>query len=312
MTNYGNQDLPSCNHHHYIAYGLNIRSTLPLPDLHSTSEGKVDLLIEEEKFSLPVLKATAIYRQGREAYFGKRGDSAFLHWENIASFRAEGGKKLSVMKARNDLDEQLLNLYVLSEALGLILHQKGYFLLHGSAVVVNGGVILFIGVPGAGKSTTAGAFTQQGYTVITDDMVALEVTNQVSVTSAFPQLKLWENSVDGLNYDYSQTKPLFEGSHKRVIRHHFNFPYTQKLPLSAIYLLENSSDFNQERLTSQEGVINLTRFFSCPHDLLSGSDLVRHFQQCQVIATQVPIYRLFLPKKFEILGTIVRKLTNSL
>jgi hypothetical protein len=296
----------------YLAYGLKIKSTLPLPELKSASKGNEQILIKESHFKLPKMSSTSIYRQGIEALFGANENGVFLHWEGVASFCSQNGKELLVMKAKDNLDHELLNLYILSEALGMTLYQRGYFLLHGSAVIINEGVIVFLGIPGAGKSTMAGAFVQGGFTLIADDMVALKVNDEISAIPAFPQLKLWPSAVEGLNYSESSTQPLFYGSRKKIIRINDNFPYHKELPLLRIYFLETGNDFHLEKVTEQEALINLTRFFSCPHQLLKGENLARHFHQSRVIVNKVPVYKLCFPKNFTILKTIVEKLTNSL
>lgn len=303
------------SYHCYLAYGLKISSIIPLPELSQITGSPADLIVREKQLELPPLQPTSIYRQGREAYFGKKENSLYFHWQDVASFQAKGGSELNVMKAREDLDLQLLNLYLLSEPLGLILHQRGYFLLHGSAIVVSQGVIVFLGKPGAGKSTTAGAFAQNGYAVVADDLVALAVNPQqqtISVIPAFPQLKLWESAVTGLNYDRSLTKPLFSGSQKQAIKPVGNFPDKPNLPLSAIYVVESCPsdlDLKIEKLSPQQGIIDLTRFFSCPHQLLSGIDLSLHFRRCEQIVNQIPLCKLLIPRRFNILSTLVDKLT---
>jgi hypothetical protein len=295
-------------YHYYTAYGLQICSAIPLPELCRTEFKKFDLIIQRKQFELPPLTPTSIYRQNKQAYFGKSQKSAFLHWQDIASFQAQGGIRLNVMEVRPNIEPQLLNLYLLSESLGLILHQKGFLLLHGSAVLLEQGVIIFLGKPGAGKSTTAAAFAQKGYTVIADDLVALEINSQglISIIPAFPQLKLWESAIIGLGYQPSQTQPLFTGSRKRVIKAWGDFPSEQKFPVLAIYVLETNSDLSIAKLTAQEGLIALTRFFSCPHQLLSGSDLSPHFQKCQMIVNQVHLYKILMPKRFSLLNHLIQ------
>ena len=157
----------------YKAYGLNIHSNFFLSELIK-SENQADIYIKKSQVKLPQLETTSINRQGIEAYFGGTGREAYLQWQGVATLLAEDGHTL-IVDPDADIEPQLLNLYILSEALGLILYQRRLFLLHASAVKIGEQVIIFAGKPGAGKSTTAAAFAKQGYTVLADDMVAIDL-----------------------------------------------------------------------------------------------------------------------------------------
>lgn len=296
--------------HKYYTYGLNINSEFPLPELLPSDKGD-NLYITKGLVTLPTLTPTSIFRQGKEAWFAQADNCAYLRWEGVANFKAEEGHTLIVEPLKKDLDPQFLNLYILSEALGIILYQKHFFLLHASAVKLNTGVGVFIGTPGAGKSTIAAALATQDYTVIADDLVAIEITqNQdFQVLPAFPQIKIWPSAIAGLDYKEADVTPLFKGSTKKVVRKTENFP-NFPLPLKVIYLLEPSEKLNIIEMKNQEAFFALTRFFPCPSQLLTGKALQNHFQQCSQIAQKIPIYKLQIPRNFTILKELVKVLTN--
>jgi hypothetical protein len=158
----------------YQAYGLNIQSEFLLPELLKGNY-QPDVYIQKGKVKLPQLEPTSINRQGKEAYFGGNPQEAYLRWDGVATLLAKNGDTLIVDRDSEDIDPQVLSLYILSEALGLILYQRGLFLLHASAVLIDGQVVIFAGCPGAGKSTTAAAFAKLGYPVLSDDMVAIDL-----------------------------------------------------------------------------------------------------------------------------------------
>lgn len=289
----------------YQAYGLNIRSDFFLPELPEGGDGS-DLSIQYGKLNPSVLENAHIPRQGIEAWFGRTTDSAYLHWPGIATFCAQNGAILWVDPISQSIDKQVLNLYILSEALGLILHQKGIFLLHASAIEVSEQVIVFVGVPGAGKSTTAAAFSQRGYPVLSDDMVAItfDSTGNPLVLPGFPQIKIWQSSVQGLGYDKITLPTLFQGSTKHVIRQFDDFPRAA-LPLAHIFVLEVGETFKLTRMLSSNALISLTRFFPCPEKLLQGAELARHFHQCTQLVHHVPLWQLERPKSFSILSQLI-------
>jgi hypothetical protein len=289
----------------YQAYGLNIRSDFPLPELLQGGD-EADIYIQKGKLKPPPLEPTSINRQGIEALFGGTPQEAYLHWQGIATLLAKDGTTLIVEPDSNDIEPQLLNLYILSEALGIILYQRGLFLLHASAIKIGEQVVIFAGTPGAGKSTTAAAFARCGYTVLADDMVAmsLDSAGKLMVYPAFPQIKILPSAVKGLGYNLSSLPPLFSGSRKRVIRQKESFPI-EPYPLAHIFFLEDGANLKITKMVKTEAFFSLARFFPLPSDLLQGTALEHHFQQCVQLTGQVDSWKVENPKTFNALKDLV-------
>jgi len=130
--------------------------------------------------------------------------------------------------------------YLLGPVLGVVLRMRGVTCLHASAVSIGDRGVAFVGSAGAGKSTTAAAFAQQGYGVISDDIVALvEHEGSFHAMPAYPHLCLWPESVKML-YDSAEALPrLIPDWDKRRLDlgeegTHFE---SRSLPLGAIYVL---------------------------------------------------------------------------
>lgn len=291
--------------HCYQVYGLNLRSDFLLPELISGGDGG-DLYIQKGQVTLPAMENSNIPRQGIEARFGSTVSEAYLEWPGVAKFAATGGERLIVEPTATAIERKLLSLYILSEALGLILHQRNILLIHASAILIGNQVVIFAGYPGAGKSTTAAAFAKAGYPVLSDDMVAIELTPEQGavVLPGFPQVKIWPASMEGLGYDSTHLERLFPSSRKRVIRQFDNFP-TQATSLSNLFFLEKGDEFSFTPMAGPEAILTMTKFFSCPSDLLQGRALARHFQQCTQILKQAGVWVLKRPDSFQRLHTFV-------
>ncbi len=131
--------------------------------------------------------------------------------------------------------------YLLGPVLGLLLRLRGIVCLHASAVAFDDTCVAFVGSAGAGKSTTAAAFAQQGYGIVSDDIVGLaERDGTFYVLPAYPHLCLWPESVSMLYGSPDALPQLVHDWEKRQLALGENGTRFEKrtLPLSAIYILE--------------------------------------------------------------------------
>lgn len=85
--------------------------------------------------------------------------------------------------------------YLVGPVLGFAQRLRGILCLHASAVVVNGVAVALCGPPGAGKSTTAGAFAAAGHEALCDDLTALGDDGTTIVAQpAYGHLRVWKES----------------------------------------------------------------------------------------------------------------------
>lgn len=117
------------------------------------------------------------YSDGVEFWLDRRFRMLWAHWP-----------------ANSSLENTLS--YLLGPIMGLLLRLRGAVCLHASAVSIRDRSIVFVGSEGAGKSTTAAAFAQQGFPVLSDDIVVLvEREQQFHVLPAYKRINLWSDSV---------------------------------------------------------------------------------------------------------------------
>lgn len=130
--------------------------------------------------------------------------------------------------------------YLLGPVMGLVLHLRGVPCLHASAIAIGDRAIALVGAAGAGKSTTAAAFAQRGYPVLSDDILALaRQGSEFFVWPTHPHLRLWPESVE-LLFDSADALPRitpnWEKRYLDLTGDGFYFQETP-LPLAAIYIL---------------------------------------------------------------------------
>jgi hypothetical protein len=291
----------------YESYGLRIRSHFRFAELVEGGSGEHVWIRKGTLRKLPKLEPTAIHRHGIEALFGGTSQDAYLRWPGIATLRAQHGSSLIVDLDFDQLEPALLGLFVLSEPFGLILCQRGFLLLHASAVRIRGQAVIFVGPAGVGKSTTAAAFAKSGHTVLADDMVALTLNpgGLPILYSAYPRIKLWPSAAEALSVQPSSLSPLFTGSRKQEIRRDGVFPLGP-FPVAQIFVLHDSPEnMDITRMSGLESFFSLARFFPCPGAFLRGSALTHHFQQSVGLLHQVEMWQLERPKRFDALRDVV-------
>ena len=172
----------------YSAFGLAIASDLFLPELRALPlAGEPDLVIRrvDTGRAFPEPDAAGTFRFG--------DDACFLLYPQIGAFRIAAPSLIEV-EPRPGVDPGLIAFPLLGPVMALLLQMRGAFLLHGSALAApeGGSAFAFLGDKGAGKSTTAAAFLRAGYSLLTDDIIAIEGLAQGSgrIAPAFPQVKL--------------------------------------------------------------------------------------------------------------------------
>ncbi|GLU51915.1 serine kinase [Dyadobacter frigoris] len=293
----------------YKAYGLTIQSEIELPELSIAEPATTwDILIKRGEIILPKVKKTPIYRRGIRALFGKdESGNLVLHWDGVASYKAIDGKELVISPLTDDVN--LLSLFTVSEALGLILFQRGYFLLHASAVKVGDEAWCFMGNPGAGKSTTAAAFVKAGCPLLSDDLTAIQFDDhgKAFVVPAYPQLKIWENAVNGLSYERSILSPVSEGVNKFSYKPEGIFDH-EPLRLANVFFLHKANNQAALKLLNSSAIpLETLKNFPLPVALLSGESLKTHFLQSFQCAKSAKIWKKRRPAGFELLEKWVQE-----
>lgn len=191
--------------------------------------------------------------------------------------------------------------YLVGPVLGFVLRLRGTVCLHASGVAVDGRAIALVGLPGAGKSTTAAAFACCGFPVLSDDVVALtDLATQFLVQPGYPRINLWPDSVRKLFQSEDALPRITPTWDKRYMPlgesgHHFA---SSPLPLGAIYLLEGRDPALTapvlEEVSSKEALIALV--CNTYVNYLLDEDMRRtEFEVLSRVVSGVPIRRVRPP-----------------
>lgn len=290
------------NMYFYQAYGLKIKSALLLPELISGQEIDADVIVQLTKLQHSPLKTDSTPH-----CYQLTEQGMYIHWEGVGTFLVREGKEI-LIEPVPEADEDRLRLFILGAAIGVILHQRGFLVLHGSAVAINDQAVVFLGDKGWGKSTIAANFHARGHSLIGDDVIALDLNsdNQPIVLPAFPQLKLWPDAVASIGIDSENLPRLVPHLEKRDRRLDSGF-VQQTIPLHRVYVLGRDDALEIKSLQPQEIMKYLMRN---SYITRFGKELLPpgegfHFLRLMKLARQVPIYRLLRPCDLSLLNTTV-------
>lgn len=176
--------------------------------------------------------------------------------------------------------------------------QRRILPLHGSAIAIDGKAYVFIGERGAGKSTIASSFMQKGHPLLTDDVIAVSFFDGEKpwVIPAYPQQKLWQDSLNYFGMDTTDYMPLFDRETKYSIPVVKDF-YNKPLPLGGIFELVPC---DKEQIEVEQ-ILNLNRFktlythtYRC--SLIEKMNMIEwHFHYSAKCIRHAPLYQLRRP-----------------
>jgi hypothetical protein len=185
--------------------------------------------------------------------------------------------------------------YLLGPVLGFVLRLRGINCLHASAVAIGGRAVAFVGASGSGKSSTAAAFARAGFAVLSDDVTPVtEHGGRFVAQPAYPRLRLWPESVEGLFGEAARLPPIVAGWDKRFLdlaEAPFRFQ-REPLPLAAIYLLDASAGApGIEPVAPRDAVMSIVADTFATY-VLDRERRAREFDFITRLVEAVPVRRL--------------------
>ncbi|MGE7602885.1 HPr kinase/phosphorylase [Peribacillus sp. NPDC097675] len=280
----------------YEAFGFTFSSEFSFPELNKSERlnPKVDIVIEkDELYSLWSEQEDLI----NDGFIIQRNSVMFLV-PGTAIFLIQGGNKI-IISPLDPIKEDEIRLYTLGTCMGAILLQRKILPLHGSAVVIAGKAYAIIGDSGAGKSTLASAFIRRGYQLLTDDVVpvSLNSENVPVVTPAYPQQKLWQESLDYFGMESGNFQPIIERETKFTVPVKSHFA-SKSIPLAGVIELVKL-ETEEIKLHSMQGnlqKLNTLLTHTYRNFFLADLDLIEwHFNITAKIIDKIHLYQLGRP-----------------
>lgn len=281
----------------YQGYNLYIASDLEIPELTEADE-KPDVIIK--------------FGQVDNKTIEQSNNSDYLIGEmpHVGKFCLKKGCEI-IVEPLPEVDEGILRTVLLGPILCILLRQRGLLVLHASAVNIKGKAIAFIGGSGWGKSTLATAFHTEGYNVLCDDVMPVQIsTKQPLVFPAYPQFKVWKDAATSLGHNIENLSPIFKDAPKLSYRFSHGFQQTP-LPLHQIYVLDKGDEHEIIPINAQEAFVNLVRH-SRTIDLPLHQDFVmNHLKLSTELIKQVSFRRFIRKPALEDLPELVQMIVND-
>lgn len=279
--------------HFYKAYGLIVSSEVALPELEPTAPTAPDLEIAVGPVDFPDAAS-----RGATA-FRFEATRQYLSWQAVGAFMISDANRIDVDPAPGS-DDPLLAFPLLGPVMALALHQRGLLVLHASAIAVGGESVIFMGDKGAGKSTTAGAMIRAGHQLLTDDVVALDLSDpdRPMILPGFPQLKLAADAAGAIRLEQAEVRPQVHPQIDKA-QHRLRGGFAaEAVPVSRIYVLERGRRAEISPLTGASALPAIIRFSyvtrfgrqALPADLAAT-----HLSQCARTAGRIGVSRLEVP-----------------
>jgi len=301
----------------YVAYGLRIESALALPELMPLTQMAAGAESFGDEYDVtvtvgvvPAVDPTAV-DMGEDQW--RLGDRVWLGYPGVCRILVDQGRSI-VVDPVDGVEERVVRLYILGNAIGTLLHQRGNLVLHAGAVAVEGVAVAFVGFSRAGKSTMTATMVARGHVPIADDVVAVEIDaqGQPIVRFGFPQLKLHPDSASALPFPEATLSPLHPDFAK--LGHQVPVASTPSAcPLGAVYVLEFTGEDEPsiERLRPTKAMLELIRHSYAAKMLKDRAGHDRpastvHFDQVATLAAAIPVSRLQRPKRLPDLQEVAR------
>ena len=301
----------------YTAYGLRVRSPLPLPfvplpgaldgERGSNDEPDVTIRIGRTPRRIGGAQGPLPRRAGGR---WEAAPGAFLrHMGGVARFFVKDGCDILVEPLGDDRDVVSC---LTGSIFAALLQQRRVVPFHASAVATEAGAALFTGSSGSGKSSLLAALIARGYTMLADDAtgVAPDGCGRPEALPAFPRVRLCPDALDVLGRRARARDRVYEGGGK------YSFPVErfrgEPLAVRAVYVLtaHDRDGIGIEAVAPAAAFEWLCRRTYRKRYLAAHGQ--HHFRTVVAVAKRVPVFRVARPSRLFRLDALADRIDEHL
>lgn len=301
---------------YYRVLNILIASPWPLPGLVNVPEPRdpggaftdVDVVIRAGEVPAS-LAAPRVVRPAFQAEPGR----LILDVPDVLRIAISRGREIVVELGPNGTPADR-TAFLLGPAIAAVLQQRDHFLLHASAVGINGAAVLFSGASAVGKSTLAAYLGQAGYQVLADEHCVLDLdsTNAPLLRSFSRRMLLWRDTLDALGFDAEALTTAREGIEKYVTE---LAEQSGSFVVDSLVLVRHQPPGRRPRLETLSGVEAVRAYRKALYrkPYLQGMGLNQsRFADCLRAATSTRVFELHLTHDLQALPVLVELLVDGL
>ena len=299
----------SDSRHKYKAYGLHIESEFPIPEFETTSflRSDISVVLKRPDRKPPRLRGIAGLRFEIVQRYG------CLFFEEVGLFQIRNGNQV-IVSPFPGVNLETVRLPVLSRCMALLLEQRGFFVVHGAAMEINGSGIVLVGDKGYGKSTLTAYLLGLGGKLLSDDVTAIRVDSKGAwIMPGFPAMKLWPDTIHFLGRDLAELERIHPMVEKRNVPMTANFA-GNPTRLNAFFFLGRGDTIQLEKIERKQGLLRLMSglFFASYIKKLDKKVQENRLRIGAEIVRRYPLWSLERPRELILLSETVQQIFNKI
>lgn len=280
--------------YNYWAFGLNIASEIEFPEFLSVDFDSPDITISMGDVPQQ-LSGNDVVRKVKVSMNSKEYLQEVV---NVAHYYVANGNQISI-RPQDGADEKSIRLFTLSNAMAAILHQRNSIPLHASGVYFDGGVVLFCGHTGAGKSTMVTMLQNKGYKVFSDDVCVLKAAEDndktIMAVPSYPMMKLWADSFVKTGLDLPGNDAKLRPQLAKFGRFYHDDYQTAPMPIKRVFILNafaHTQEVEIKKLGAIEAFTALQQNTYRHVQMKAMKKRNHHFAMTSKLAAGVQVYRI--------------------
>ena len=233
----------------------------------------------------------------------------YLRWTGLFEFLvAPGGRRILALPTRRASRESFRT-YLLGQVLSFALLEMGVEPLHATASVVDGRALGFLGPPGSGKSTLAAAFLQDGWPLLTDDLLVVHMNDGRPLAEpGYPRIEAMLPEIAKRLAPGIRPRGRMNPRHpKLVLPLEGRRVWPTRAPLERLYVLRpgraSGAGITVRTLAPRRAFADLTRNTFNPV-VADPERLERHLDAVAAIVERVPVKSLSFARDLDVLSSV--------
>lgn len=293
---------------HYRIYGMHFLSDFKFVQLLPLSEEE---MMEPVRFQ--ILEGVIPKEYKRDSTCYSEIDTKVSYLSNSSCYLLVENGSCITLERKPGASEANLNAYLLGWGLAMLCFQQGKPAIHCSCVADDRGALLVSGRSGSGKSTVTTQLLKEGYTLVADDMVIVDVEEQgrAYALPAYPYQKLCRDAAEQCGMPMEEMLYIDEKKDKFLVPYRGAFS-KKPLPIRGMILL----DWCEEEKIAVTEIAGADKLYACVDALflraLFKKSLYRreNVETGLKLASCIPIYLVSRSKEYhsasEVVDTIKR------